>query len=160
VPAQVVSRGEPQATFRSSVDLVTLHVTVTDGSGRYISDLDPQEFIVFENGRPQDVRVFEPGGLPLAVMLFLDISASMQQVFPEVQSAAIQFVQRLRPQDAASVVAFSDRVEILHAFTEDRETLERAVRQAQPHGGTRLYNISPRRPAEEPRSTSDDERPS
>lgn len=138
--AQDSTGQDARGTYRSTVDLVTLHVTVTDNSGRYVPDLEAPEFKVFENGRPQELRVFEPGGLPLAVMLFLDISSSMRYVFPEAQEAAIEFVHRLRSRDVASIVAFGDHVTILHTFTGDRHALERAIRQAQPHGATRLYN--------------------
>jgi Ca-activated chloride channel family protein len=130
----------PHATFRSTVDLVTLHVSVIDDSGRYLSDLEQPEFMVFEDGRPQELRVFERGGYPVAVMLFLDISSSMSQVFPRAQEAAIQFLQRLAPQDVASVVAFGNRVEILQTFTADQQALERAVRRARARGATRLFN--------------------
>jgi Ca-activated chloride channel homolog len=139
-PAQNGAWLQARATFRSTVDLVTLHVTVTDDSGRYVADLRAPEFKVFENGRPQELHLFERGGFPLAVMLFLDISSSMQSVFGEAQEAAIEFLQRLEGQDIASVVGFEDRVDILQPFTADRAALERAVRQARARGGTRLYN--------------------
>ena len=40
--------------FRGGVDVVALNVTVTDGSRRYVTDLEPQDFLVFEDGRQQD----------------------------------------------------------------------------------------------------------
>jgi Ca-activated chloride channel family protein len=129
-----------QAAFRSAVDLVTLHVTVTDDRGHYVADLAEPEFEVLEDGRPQELRLFEPGGFPLAVTLFLDVSSSMHSVFGEAQEAAIEFLKQLRPEDVVSVVAFGDRVEILQPFTADRPALERAVRQATALGATRLYN--------------------
>jgi Ca-activated chloride channel family protein len=138
--AQSGAGQQPPATFRSSVDLVTLHVSVLDDSGRYLTDLEQPEFEVFEDGRPQELRVFEPGGYPLAVTLFLDISSSMSHVFPKAQEAAIEFLQRLAPQDVASIVAFGDRVNILQTFTADQQALERAARQARARGATRLFN--------------------
>jgi hypothetical protein len=84
-PAQDNAGSQSPPTFRSTVDLVTLHVTVTDDAGRYVAGLDAQQFQVLEDGRPQELRVFEPGGFPLAVTLFLDVSSSMYAVFPAVQ---------------------------------------------------------------------------
>lgn len=139
-PAQHGAGPQSGATFRSTVDLVTLHVTVTDEAGPYLADLRAPEFTVFENGRPQQLHLFERGGFPLKVMLFLDISSSMQSLFGEAQEAAIEFVHRLMDQDIASVVGFADRVDILQPFTADRAALERAVRRAKARGGTRLYN--------------------
>jgi Ca-activated chloride channel homolog len=131
---------QPLPTFRSAVDLVTLHVTVTDREGRYLSDLDADEFTVREDGQQQEMRVFERGGLPLAVTLFLDVSSSMQHVFPRVQDAAIQFVKQLAPHDVASVVAFGTTVEMLQTFTADQAALESAVIRAKARGSTKLYN--------------------
>src|SRR5688572_13080911 len=138
--AQHNSRWRPDATFRSAVDLVMLHVTVTDRKGGYLPDLEAQELRILEDGRLQELRVFEPGGLPLSVMLFLDISSSMSYVFPRVQRAAIEFLEQLPPQDEASVVGFGDSVHILQPFTLDRQAVTGAVRQARPRGSTRLYN--------------------
>ena len=42
--------------FRSGIELVTLHVTVTDKSRGYVTDLNPVDFAVFENGRRQDLE--------------------------------------------------------------------------------------------------------
>jgi Ca-activated chloride channel family protein len=137
--AQEFRAGQTHARFGSGIDLVTLHVTVTDGSGKVLSDIGEHEFLVFENGRRQDVTVFEKGGLPLAVTLLLDTSSSMQRAFPEVQAAALTFLRQLRPQDIASVVAFGDDVRVLQGFTTDHAALEEAVRQAKPRGETALY---------------------
>lgn len=138
--AQHNARRSPDPNFRSAVDLVMLHVTVTDRKGGYLPDLAAQELRILENGRPQALSVFEPGGLPLSVMLFVDISSSMSYVFPRVQRAAIEFLDQLPPHDEVSVVGFGDSVQILQPFTLDRQALTGAVRQARPRGSTRLYN--------------------
>jgi Ca-activated chloride channel homolog len=117
-----------------------LHVTVTDPAGRYLPDLEAREFRVLEDGKPQELRVFEPGGLPLSVMLFLDVSSSMSYVFPQVQQAAIGFLEQLESQDAAAIVAFGDGLQILQPFTTNREALAGAVERARPRGSTQLYN--------------------
>jgi VWFA-related protein len=47
--------------FRVEVDLVVLNVTVTDRRGRYIKDLKPDQFRVFEDGVPQQLASFGEG---------------------------------------------------------------------------------------------------
>src|SRR5207248_478551 len=42
-------------SFRGGVDVVSLNVIVTDGTAHYVTDLDPAEFNVFEDGVKQDV---------------------------------------------------------------------------------------------------------
>ena len=56
----------PQAVFRSGADLVRFDVRVTDGSGRPLHDLRPDEIEVVEDGTPRPIVLFqhvdEPSG--------------------------------------------------------------------------------------------------
>ena len=124
--------------FRSDVALVTLHVTVTDKSRQYVTDLDSADFAVFEDGRRQEVAFFQRSGLPLAVVLLFDTSGSMRGALPALQRAAAEFVRMLDPDDVATVMSFGDSVRILQDFTADRTALERAIRLAPQEGGTAL----------------------
>lgn len=111
--SQEVSPLAQGSFFRSAIDLVTLHVTVTDRSGKYLNDVQKREFMVFENGRRQELALFQTGGLPLAVALLVDTSSSVEHRFPEVQAAAIDFLRQLHPSDVASVMAFGDTMRVL-----------------------------------------------
>ena len=135
-----VSATQQQPSFRSTLDLVTFHVTVTDRSGSYVEHVTPDELIILENGRPQELSVFQPGGLPLAVTLLLDGSSSMRTSYPAVQEAAAKFIEELRPGDIGSVMAFGNTVRVLQEFTSDRAALEDAVRTPLAGGETALYN--------------------
>ncbi len=135
-PPRPVQGGE----FRSGVDLVSLSVTVTDPSGRYVTDLAPEDFSVFEDGVKQDVTFFNRSNLPIAVSLLLDTSASMEDKMATVQAAAIGFAQRLRPQDLGQLVDFDTRVTIAQPFTSKPEDLEKAIKATAAGGSTALYN--------------------
>jgi Ca-activated chloride channel family protein len=93
---------------------------------------------VFENGRRQEVAFFQRSGLPLAVALLFDTSASMRRTLPALQRAATEFVRALDPEDVASVMSFSGTVRVLQGFTADRSAVERAIRLAPADGGTAL----------------------
>ena len=141
--AIVTHAQEPRAAseytlFRAGIELVTLHVTVTDKSRAYVTDLNPTDFAVFENGRRQEVAFFQRNGLPLAVALLFDMSGSMQRTLPPLQRAATEFVRALAPEDVASVMSFGDTVRVLQGFTADRSAVERAIRRAPADGGTAL----------------------
>jgi Ca-activated chloride channel family protein len=127
-------------SFRTGVDVVSLNVTVMDGSSRYITDLESQEFSVFEDGVKQDVTFFTRTSLPIALSLLVDTSASMEDKLSTAQEAAVGFARNLRSQDLASVIDFDSRVEILQPFTKDTDALERAIRQTAAGGSTSLYN--------------------
>ena len=126
--------------FRSGVDVIAMSVTVTDGSRRYVNDLDRPDFHVFEDGRPQQVTFFQKGSLPLALALLIDTSAGMELNLAVAQEAAIGFVRELSPADVATVIDFDTRVQVRQGFTSDQGALERAIRQTVAGGSTALYN--------------------
>ncbi len=58
-PSQGIREESP--LFRVKVDLVVLNVAVTDRRGRYVRDLSPDDFRVFEDGIPQQIATFAEG---------------------------------------------------------------------------------------------------
>jgi Ca-activated chloride channel family protein len=126
--------------IRSGVELVSLNVTVTDGSGKYITDLAEAEFEVYEDGAKQKLTFFSRTQQPISLALLLDTSASMDERMGIAQEAAIGFARQLHKEDQAEVVDFDSQVRILQSFTNDSATLEKAIRQTTPNGSTSLYN--------------------
>ena len=135
-----VDAQRPAPTFRTGVDLVSLSVTVTSGSGGYATDLLQDDFLVLENGVPQKLVFFGQGDVPVALALLLDSSASMEAMLATAQEAAIGFIRQLRPADLASVIDFDSRVQTLHDFSGDPFLLEAAIRRTKAGGATALYN--------------------
>ena len=127
-------------SFRAGVDLVSLNVTVTDGAARYVTDLQEENFSVFEDGVKQDVTLFSRANLPIALAILLDTSASMETKLSVAQEAAIGFARGLRKQDLAEVVSFDSRVIVLQTFTNSAIELEQAIRKTSPGGSTSLNN--------------------
>ena len=136
-PAQA---GRQTPAFRGGVDLVSLNVTVVDAMAHYVTDLEQDDFSVFEDGVKQDVTFFNKTNLPIALAVLLDTSASMDTKLPTAQEAAIGFVRRLRPQDLAEVIDFDSRVNIAAPFTDNAGELEQAIRKTSAGGSTSLYN--------------------
>jgi Ca-activated chloride channel family protein len=130
----------PQPSFRAGVDLVSLNVTATDQSQKYVVDLDQDNFQVFEDGVKQDVTVFNRTNLPIALALLVDTSASMEARLPIAQEAAIGFARKLRPQDLAEIIDFDSRVVVLQNFTNKASELESAIRRTSAGGSTSMYN--------------------
>jgi Ca-activated chloride channel homolog len=127
-------------TFRTGVELVSLSVTATDASGRYVTGLTAEDFLVLEDGLPQELVFFSPAETNLAVSLLLDSSGSMVERMPLARKAANRFISQLRPGDVAQIVEFNSRVQVLQGFTDDREALTRAVDSIGVGGLTSLYN--------------------
>jgi Ca-activated chloride channel family protein len=125
--------------IRSGVELVSLNVTVTDGT-KYITDLNEPDFDVFEDGVKQDLTFFSRMQQPIALAVLLDTSNSMEARLPMAQEAAVGFAKRLRPVDTMEVVAFNSQVDIVQPMTNDIASLEKAIRGTTVNGSTSLYN--------------------
>lgn len=125
--------------FRVGTDVVSLNVTVTEGD-ELVPGLEQSRFSVFEDGVQQDITYFLRTPQPIALSLLIDTSASMELKLPVAQEAAIGFARRLNPDDAAQVIDFDSRHEILQTFTADSTLLENAIRRTRVGGSTSLYN--------------------
>jgi len=126
--------------FRSTVDIVSLNVTVVDGANHYVTDLDQPDFSVFEDGAKQEITFFTRRQQSIALSLLLDSSASMEDKLPTLQTAATNFVKRLKPNDLAQIIDFDSRVSIRQAFTSDQAQLASAILQTVSGGSTSLHN--------------------
>jgi Ca-activated chloride channel family protein len=129
-----------QQVFRAGTDLVSLNVTVLNGAGQLVSNLDRRDFQIFEDGVEQEVANFARDPQPIALSLVLDSSMSMERKLAVAQEAASGFVRRLREKDIAQIVDFDSRPNIQQSFTGDVGTLERAIRATQAGGSTALYD--------------------
>src|SRR5829696_4704663 len=126
--------------IRVSTTLVTIPVSVMDRDGRYVPNLQKEEFRIWEDGVEQEVAFFQSVDKPFSVVLMLDTSPSTQFQLEDIQDAAIAFVNQLRPDDKVMVVSFNDDIKILSEFTTDRTKLQRAINRSKTDDGTRLYD--------------------
>jgi len=138
--AVLVAQGQPQRPIRSGVELVSLNVTVTDASAKYVTDLNEDDFEVYEDGAKQKLTFFSRTQQPISLSLLLDTSASMDERMGIAQEAAIGFAKQLHKDDQAEVIDFDSQVRVLSPFTNDSAALEKAIRQTTANGSTSLYN--------------------
>jgi len=126
--------------IRVSTTLITIPMSVMDRDGRYVPNLQKEEFRIWEDGVEQEVAFFQSVDKPFSVVLMLDTSPSTQFRLEDIQDAAISFVNQLRADDKVMVVSFNDNIKILSEFTTDRRKLQRAIERAKTDDGTRLYD--------------------
>src|SRR3954465_3455865 len=137
--AMTIAVAAQQGRFRSGIELVSLNVTVTDGS-KYVTGLEQEDFEVYEDGAKQTSSFFLPLHQPIALAILLDTSNSMEDKLATAQEAAIGFVRRMKKDDVIEVVEFNSQGRVPQPFTNDMNALERAIRQTSVNGSTSLYN--------------------
>jgi VWFA-related protein len=59
ITAQQQSRSQQEPDFRAVVDRVRIDVIVTDEDGNFVTDLRPEEFVLYEDNAPQPVMGFQ-----------------------------------------------------------------------------------------------------
>ena len=125
--------------FRSSaLPTVAIFATVFDANGRLVPDLGRDDFVVLDDGKPVDITLFSNESQPFTAVVMLDQSASMTANLDLLNQAAEQFVMRLLPVDRARVGAFSDKIQMSDAFTNNRDALIADLKELQFGNPTRL----------------------
>jgi len=113
-----------EQAFRSAANLVSVFATVTDESGRLVTDLQRDDFEVRDNGRKQPLTVFSNDLQPFTAVVMLDFSGSMAEHFDVIRNGALAFVRALLPEDRVRIGTFSNQIAIRpDAFTGDRDAL-------------------------------------
>src|ERR1051325_6130826 len=108
----VVVFSQDDDVIRTNTDLVVLNVTVTDKGGQYAKGLKASDFRIFEDGvevKPNMIASFSLQESPYAAVVLLDSSGSMEERFSLARSAAIRFLDGLRPEDVAAVYRFDSQ---------------------------------------------------
>jgi Ca-activated chloride channel family protein len=126
------------AVFRADTRLVVLHATVVDKSGRLVTTLPQGAFQVFENGVPQQLKVFRREDIPVSMGLVIDNSGSMRDKRQKVAAAAVALVKASNPGDEAFVVNFNDDAYLDCPFTSDVQKMEQALTRIDSRGGTAM----------------------
>ncbi len=141
VPTHAQQRAQIQPpTFGVGIEVINLNVSVTDSRNRYVTNLDMEDFSVFEDGVRQQLTLFTHDNLPISMVVMIDTSASMDKSIESARNAAIRFVSTLREFDFAQIVQFNDRATVLQPFTADHALLETAINRSETRGPTALHN--------------------
>jgi VWFA-related protein len=135
---------------RVETQLVSVPAVVTDREGKPLTGLRADNFLVFEDGRPQKIANFSTTEAPFEVALLLDTSGSTRQDVGLIRRAALAFVEALRPGDRVAILSFSTRqedkdtrlaaVEVKAPLTDDREELTAAIESIGSSNGTPFYD--------------------
>jgi len=126
--------------FRKEVDEVTLHATVVDDKNRLVTNLDRNDFTVYEDGQPQKLTSFRREDIPVAMGIVIDNSGSMRDKRSAVNAAAINFVKSSNLQDKVFIVNFNEEFFLDQDYTASIPKLKDALERIEARGGTALYD--------------------
>ncbi|HEX8421776.1 MAG TPA: VWA domain-containing protein [Pyrinomonadaceae bacterium] len=151
-PPRSVSNAEEvdeDDVVRVDTQLISVPVTVTDRTGRPLTNLRAENFALYEDGQPQRVANFITTDAPFEVALLLDTSGSTRAEVGLIRRAANAFIDALRPGDRISILAFNSQedgatklatVELLTHLTDDRAALQQAIESIGSSNGTPFYD--------------------
>ena len=125
---------------RIDTNLVTVPVSVVDHDGRYISDLQKEDFQIAEDGVDQEIACFAAIEKPFTVVLVIDTSASTWSKLDQIKDAAQVFVAQLRPDDQVMIISFGMGVKIQCEPTSDRQKIRKAIGATGRGLSTHLYD--------------------
>jgi VWFA-related protein len=132
----------PGFKFKSGVELINVTATVSDASGRFVSDLRQEDFQLFEDDAPQQVTHFSAERVPVSLGILLDTSQSMAgEKFESARGALERFLDSLSSaDDEFFLMRFSSTPALLQGWTSDRDRIDRALARTAPGGGTAMYD--------------------
>ena len=143
---------ETVPTFGSGLDLVNVTLTVRDATGRLVPDLGPDDFVIYEDGRPQKAQVFGSpaqfgGEVPLdddnyaiSLGLLLDTSESMLKELKLSKEAATRFLESIPRARDLLTIFFDQDIRISRYNSENQQGLYQRIMDTRGSGNTALYD--------------------
>jgi len=131
-------------TIQKRVDEVNVLFIATDKHGKFVRDLQQNDFNILDDNKPpeQIVHFAQQTELPLEIGLLIDTSGSIESRFQFEQEAAIGFLQHtIRPNyDHAFVEGFNTHARLAQDSTDNVTLLAASIHHLENGGGTALYD--------------------
>jgi VWFA-related protein len=113
-------------TFSTDVSLVKIDAQVIDGR-QTVTDLTQADFVVTDQGAPQEIVYFGKESEPLHVLLLLDVSGSMRKYVKEMAAASKEALKALDPGDEVGIMVFGRETKMRREFTDDVDRISNAI---------------------------------
>lgn len=136
-------------TIRVETNLIEVPVAVYDRNGGVISGLKRENFVLYEDGKKQEITEFFLARTPFEIALLLDTSGSARGELPLIRRAAHAFIDSLRPGDKVALIAYNTIRDIsevrsssvvLSGLTSDRARLRAAIDRVSTSNSTPYYD--------------------
>jgi VWFA-related protein len=140
-PLLCAQEAEKPVVISTDVNVVNVFATVRDKKGAIVKDLNKDDFVLDEEGRPQTIKYFaRESNLPLTLGLVIDTSGSQRRVLGQEREASSQFLEQVlrEDKDQAYVIHFEAEVELLQDLTSSRKLLQQALQQLEAGAGIQV----------------------
>jgi len=135
--------GAPASRIATTTNLVDVQFAVVNKRQKFVTDLQKENFRVFDDGAAQSIDSFSrQTDLPLRIGLLLDTSNSIRERLSFEKEAAFDFLFNVirRGRDQAFVMTFDDQPEVIQNYTDDLDTLRDAIQRQRAGNATALYD--------------------
>jgi Ca-activated chloride channel family protein len=142
-PQPPPAQADRQGAIVRNVNLVEVLFSVVTKRERLVTDLNKENFKVFDDGMQQEITDFsQPTDLPLRIGMVLDTSNSIRERLKFEQDAAINFIFNAlrRGKDQGFLMTFDDGPQIIKDFTGDTGDIRDTILKQRAGGGTSLYD--------------------
>ena len=160
VAAMPAARPTDVPVFRADLDVTNVTLSVRDEQGRLVTDLTKDDFVVTEDGKPQEVLVFgnalsgttieeglggQPAGakrdlLALDLGLLLDTSDSMLKELRLSKEAAVRFLDTIPRARELFTIFFDEEIRVSRYDSENQQGLFERIHELKGGGNTALYD--------------------
>jgi VWFA-related protein len=137
---------EAQTTIRTEVALVNVVFSASDRQNRRFPGLKAEDFLVFEDGKPQTIDYFsdlgEASEVPLTIALLIDTSGSVKNKLEFEKETAAEFLETVlrKNKDLALIIQFDSEVNLVHDFSNDPRMLIGSLDTLDAGNSTALYD--------------------
>ena len=135
-----VVKGDRGYVMRAQVENVFLPVVVMDDKRHLVMDLNKRNFVVYENGAPQEIINVTREDVPVSIGILVDNSGSMREKRQKVSTAVLNLIKASNPGDEVFVVNFNDEPFLDQDFTNNLNAMHEALDRLDSRGGTALYD--------------------
>ncbi len=125
---------QQQPTFRTGVLVVVAPTLVTDGDGSFVHGLERQHFMLFDNGKPQDIKV-DVSFIPISLVVAIQANSAVEAVLPRVRKIGTLLHHLVAGEHGeVAILAFDHRVQLKQEFTSDTDKIQQALQKITPGG--------------------------
>ncbi len=126
--------------IKVDVEMALINVTVTDPTGRMVTGLDKEHFLLKEDNKLQAIEQFGAEEAPLSLAVVFDASGSMGYKMTKAREAVAQFFKTINPEDEFFLVQFNNRPEMVTGFTRSLEEIQSRLTFVRSKGRTALLD--------------------